>query len=90
MKCVALHVPVRWPRGVPTTPDLDQLGGGTQPTAFEVDLAELRGARSIGSPSSGATTSPGCSIRSSDRMSEASWLRWAYLHGDHHLRQFGH
>jgi len=22
-------------------------------------------------------------------MSEASWMRWAYLHTDHHLRQFG-
>ena len=23
------------------------------------------------------------------RMSEAEWLRWGYLHTDHHLRQFG-
>jgi hypothetical protein len=23
------------------------------------------------------------------RMSEAAWMRWAYLHTDHHLRQFG-
>jgi hypothetical protein len=23
------------------------------------------------------------------RMSPAAWLRWAYLHTDHHLRQFG-
>jgi hypothetical protein len=23
------------------------------------------------------------------RMSEAAWLRWGYLHADHHLRQFG-
>jgi hypothetical protein len=22
-------------------------------------------------------------------MSAAAWLRWAYLHLDHHLRQFG-
>jgi hypothetical protein len=22
-------------------------------------------------------------------MSEAAWLRWGYLHADHHLRQFG-
>jgi hypothetical protein len=22
-------------------------------------------------------------------MSRANWLRWAYLHIDHHLRQFG-
>ena len=23
------------------------------------------------------------------RMSRGSWLRWAYMHTDHHLRQFG-
>jgi hypothetical protein len=23
------------------------------------------------------------------RMSHREWLRWAYLHADHHLRQFG-
>jgi hypothetical protein len=23
------------------------------------------------------------------RMSRAAWLRWGYLHADHHLRQFG-
>jgi hypothetical protein len=22
-------------------------------------------------------------------MSEADWMRWGYLHMDHHLRQFG-
>ena len=22
-------------------------------------------------------------------MSEAEWMRWGYLHCDHHLRQFG-
>jgi len=23
------------------------------------------------------------------RLSDAAWLRWGYLHMDHHLRQFG-
>jgi hypothetical protein len=23
------------------------------------------------------------------QMSESAWLRWAYVHTDHHLRQFG-
>jgi hypothetical protein len=23
------------------------------------------------------------------RISGSAWLRWAYLHADHHLRQFG-
>jgi hypothetical protein len=24
-----------------------------------------------------------------DAMSERDWMRWGYLHVDHHLRQFG-
>ena len=89
MKWVALYVPVRWPKDIPTTPELDQAaGGGTRPIDFARDVAELeqllatvaaeRSARLTGivHPIFGA-------------MSELAWLRWAYLHADHHLRQFG-
>jgi len=24
-----------------------------------------------------------------DEMSERDWMRWGYLHADHHFRQFG-
>src|SRR5689334_4008941 len=41
MKCVALYVPMRWPAGLPTTPDLDQTIGGTRPIEFDADVAEL-------------------------------------------------
>src|SRR5688572_22397516 len=41
MKWIALYVPVRWPAGVPTTPELDQAGGGTRPADFAADIAQL-------------------------------------------------
>src|SRR3954452_3850223 len=41
MKYVALYVPLRWPRSVPTTPELDQDHGGTRPAAFDTDLSAL-------------------------------------------------
>jgi hypothetical protein len=63
------------------------LGGGTKPAEFASDVAEL-----------GALvermTAPGAIVDGRvhsffGRLSRAEWLRWAYLHMDHHLRQFG-
>jgi hypothetical protein len=88
MKWIALHLPLRWPVGITTRPELDQvLGGGTTPGNFATDVAELEALVEL------ITTQ----TRSLDwqphpifgRMSEADWMRWAYLHMDHHLRQFG-
>jgi hypothetical protein len=85
LKWIVLYVPLRWPAGVVTTPELDQEIGGCTPTDFNADVAELeilieRTTRHQGfvrtHPIFGA-------------MSEKNWLRWAYLHTDHHLRQFG-
>jgi hypothetical protein len=88
MKCVALYVPVRWPRSVPTTPELDQDASGTRPAAFDADVAELRGLIDrIAVERRGHLADVPHPIFGP--MSEASWLRWAYLHADHHLRQFG-
>src|SRR5262245_56334686 len=41
MKWIALYAPVKWPAGIPTTPELDQTVGGTRPVDFEADVAEL-------------------------------------------------
>jgi hypothetical protein len=87
IKWIALYAPLRWPPGINTVPEIDQAAGcGTNPCEFPADLAELetrtkhfaarRGARWPAHPIFG-------------RMSEAEWLRWGYLHVDHHLRQFG-
>jgi len=87
MKAVALYLPLKWPPGILTTPDLDQDIGGTRPTDFAADVAEL------------ASLLDRVSLlerRAAERlhpmfgpMSAAAWMRWAYLHADHHLRQFG-
>jgi len=88
MKWIALYTPIRWPAGVSTTPELDQDVGGTRPTDFDADVAELETLlESIATDRGGRFA--GHLHPVFGRMSEAAWLRWAYLHADHHLRQFG-
>jgi len=89
MKWVALYMPVRWPTGIPTTPELDQMaGGGTRPVDFRADVTELeRLLTTVAAERRGRLT--GIVHPIFGPMSEPAWLRWAYLHADHHLRQFG-
>ena len=83
-----MYAPVRWPAGILTTPDLDQDAGGTRPADFDADVAELeRLLRKIATDRRGRLAGHLHPIFG--RMSESAWLRWAYLHADHHLRQFG-
>jgi hypothetical protein len=87
VKWVALYLPLRWPAGIPTSPEIDQECGGTRPVDFAADVAQLEALFAL-------VTAP---TRSFDwqvhpifgRMSDAAWLRWGYVHMDHHLRQFG-
>jgi hypothetical protein len=85
VKFFALYVPLEWPKGVPTRPEVEQGVGGTPPADWERDrdsLLELMerfarpDARRSPHPMFGA-------------MREKEWMRWGYLHVDHHLRQFG-
>src|SRR5262245_44225976 len=88
MKWVALYAPMRWPAGIPTTPELDQYGGGTKPAEFAADLVELERLLTIVATDDRVTVD--CQPHPIfGRMSKSAWLRWAYLHADHHLRQFG-
>lgn len=88
MKCVALYVLVPWPAGIPTTPEIDQDVGGTRPVDFDADVAELEKLlHRIATDRRGQLAGQLHPIFG--RMSESAWLRWAYLHADHHLRQFG-
>jgi len=87
IKWIALYAPLPWPAGVPTRPEVDQEVGGTSPGDFAADLAELELLLET-------VTTPVNDFRWPAHpifgpMSEAAWLRWAYLHTDHHLRQFG-
>jgi hypothetical protein len=88
VKWIALYVPLRWPRGrILTRPEIDQEIGGTRPGDFAADVAELEALVEL-------VTAPARSFGWHPhpifgRMSDAAWLRWGYLHMDHHLRQFG-
>ena len=87
MKFGALYVPAPWPRGVKTMPEVEQGVGGTKPVEFETDRQQLL-----------VVIEDFC-CRPADRlagghpifgpMTRHEWLRWGYLHADHHLRQFG-
>lgn len=86
MKWVALYLPLPWPRGVPTRPEMDQQAGGSEPVEFERDRQELEKLieRFIERPEGfefGRHPFFG-------KMTEFEWMRWGYLHCDHHFRQF--
>jgi hypothetical protein len=85
IKWIALYAPMQWPRGIQTRPEVDQEIAGTRPTEFAADIAELE---ALIHQLSAQTTWP-ASHPIFGPLSHAAWLRWGYLHLDHHLRQFG-
>jgi hypothetical protein len=87
LKWVALYAPMRWPRGIPTRPEIDQACSGTSPGDFAADVAQLAVLLRQVAARSQSAACPDHPIFG--RMSQSAWLRWAYLHADHHLRQFG-
>lgn len=86
VKWGAFYMPMRWPKNVQTMPEVDQLQGGTRPVEFEQDRAELLALieRFVAMPAAQRPAHP-----LFGPLSEREWLRWGYLHCDHHLRQFG-
>lgn len=86
IKWIAIYLPLQWPRGITTAPEVDQEIGGTPPADFARDLVELEALVKGVAARRGASW-PLHPIFG--RMSEREWLRWSYLHVDHHLRQFG-
>ena len=87
VKWIALYGPLRWPPGILTRPEIDQQCAGTRPVAFDADVAELETLLEL--VTTRDKTLSWASHPIFGRMSHAAWLRWAYLHMDHHLRQFG-
>ncbi|HEX6967184.1 MAG TPA: DUF1569 domain-containing protein [Gemmatimonadaceae bacterium] len=86
IKWVMLYTPVPPPKEVPTTPELDQEGGGTAPGEFAADVETL-----IALMERSAAPSP---PEPNDhpffgQLSLDQWGRFNYKHMDHHLRQFG-
>jgi hypothetical protein len=84
VKFMALRMPMQWPRNLMTSESVRQGRGGTPPVEFSEDRARLLetfvyfcGYGKL------ATTHP-----MFGSMQRADWLRWGWLHADHHLRQF--
>jgi hypothetical protein len=87
VKWLALYAPLRWPLGIRTTPETDQLaGGGTRPAGFASDVAQALALLELVASESAPLAAEHPVF---GRMRRSDWLRWAYLHTDHHLRQFG-
>ena len=87
IKWIALYLPFNWPPGVPTRPEMDQEFEGTKPGDFAADLSDLESLLERITTVQKDHDWPEHPIFG--RMSESAWMRWAYLHVDHHLRQFG-
>lgn len=87
VKWIALYLPLPWPAGILTRPEIDQQFAGTKPVDFAADVAELEALLELITTREKGFEWPVHPIVG--RMSHAAWLRWAYLHMDHHLRQFG-
>jgi hypothetical protein len=85
IKWIALYAPMKWPPGLPTRPEVDPERGGTRPADFAADVAQLETLlQSLAAHTTWTSAHP-----IFGRMSRTAWLRWGYLHLDHHLRQFG-
>jgi hypothetical protein len=87
IKWLALYAPLQWKPGILTRPEIDQQVAGTCPADFGSDVAEVKTLLEAIAKNGVRGTWPGHPVFG--RMSSSEWLRWAYLHTDHHLRQFG-
>jgi hypothetical protein len=87
LKRLALDVPLQWGKGFPTRPELEQgNGGGSPPIEFRQDVDSLL---STFGRFCDALPTPHLPHPIFGTMTVENWMRWGYLHADHHLRQFG-
>jgi len=80
-----IRPPLQWPQGIKTRLEMDQCQTGTPPTEFASDLETLRILFERFYSSEGKFA-PHTML---GQMSRTKRMRHAYLHMDHHLRQFG-
>jgi hypothetical protein len=85
MKWLALSSGLPWLKNLQTVPELKRAIGERSETEFEVLVgAVIEKMQAMAGGKSCAPSHP-----MFGPMSEEDWLRWGYLHADHHLRQFG-
>jgi hypothetical protein len=84
LKYAALYLPRPWPHGI-------QAGARPADHVLDVDAFASERTRAVAALSElaapDALLAPEHPLFGS--MTRGDWLRWAYLHTDHHLRQFG-
>jgi hypothetical protein len=85
MKWVALRSGLRWPKNIQTFPELKRAIAERSDTEFDVLVcAVIDKMQTLATGKRCAPTHP-----MFGPMTEKDWMRWGYLHADHHLRQFG-
>jgi Protein of unknown function (DUF1569) len=87
LRWMVLSMPLPWPHGIPTSPEIDQRCGGTVPEDFAADVSRLEAL--LDTMTKRGANGPWARHPLFGRMSPAAWLRWGYRHAEHHLRQFG-
>lgn len=86
MRFAALTLPMPWPKGTDTAPELDQERGGTAPTEFGADKDDLTALIDRFVTLSGRNMAIHPIF---GNLTRGEWGRWGYRHLDHHLTQFG-
>jgi hypothetical protein len=86
-KWAGLWLPAQWPHGISTVAECDPERGGTPAAELDNDLKELR--RLLERFATEPRSFQWQPHPIFGPMSDAEWMRWGYLHMDHHLRQFG-
>jgi len=86
LKRLALDLPLPWAKGFRTRPEVEQGKGGSPPIEFRQDLDSLL---STFGRFCDALPTPLLPHPMFGPMTAKDWMRWGYLHADHHLRQFG-
>jgi hypothetical protein len=85
LKWGALRSGLRWRKNIRTTPELKRAIDEQTETGFEALVGTaIERMESVASRASLAPSHPMFGT-----MTAADWMRWGYLHADHHLRQFG-
>jgi hypothetical protein len=85
LKFAALRSGLQWPKGTPTTPELIRaLEEESTATFAELIDENVKKMTVVASGVKWQSSHP-----MFGKMSAKDWMRWGYLHADHHLRQFG-
>jgi hypothetical protein len=85
VKWIALRSGLRWPKNVQTVQELKR--AIAEHSDVEFNVLERAVIESMEAVAKGPKYAP--SHPMFGPMTPEDWMRWGYLHADHHLRQFG-